>query len=123
MIPGETIIGLDMGGHLWIVLSQPTSDATIVVVSLTSHNKDSCGDHCVIVTPNEHPWPDHDSCVFYRRTDFNPIQPLDVAKARGMLRQSDPLSPALLLRIQEGALASRFTNRLVRDAIRATLGR
>ena len=123
MIPGETIIGLDAAGHLWVVLSNETAAHQVVVVSLTSHNKSSCGEHCTVIAPAEHPWIEHDSCVFYRRTDLNPVLPLDNDKARGMLRQSAPFSPDLLLRVQEGALTSRFTTAAVKAAIAETLGR
>lgn len=123
MIPGETILGLDMGEHLWVVLTSPNADGLVVVANLTTHGRSpACGPDCIVIAPSDHPWVKHDSCIYFRRADFNPTQPLDLAKAKGTLRQADAFSDALLKRVQEGALQSRFVAPRLKEAIRATLG-
>lgn len=118
MIPGETILGLDAGQHLWVVLTSPDSDGNVVITNLTTHGQSpACGSHCVVIKPEEHAWLKHDSCIYYRRADFNPVQPLDTAKSKGTLNQADPMSDAVLTRIREGALQSRFVAPRLKSAI------
>jgi hypothetical protein len=118
VIPGETLRDFDMGGHLYVVLTPELADGTIVVANLTTHGRSpACGDGCTIVKPNEHSWVERDSCVYFRGTIFTAAAPLERAKERGELRQSDPCSPTLLKRIQDGALASRFVASALKDAI------
>jgi hypothetical protein len=120
--PGETIVGLDFQNHLWIVVSAVSREQRVALVNLTTHGRSSaCGNHCVIIAPGEHPYVTRPSCVYYRGAYLNPNQPLDDAKASGNLNQHEPFQPDLLLRIQRGALNSRFTVDEVRDAISDTL--
>ena len=122
MNPGETILGFDLGNHLWVVLSTPTADGQIALANLTTHGRlATCSDSCVIVSSGEHPYVVRDSCVYYRGALLNPVAPLDGAKAIGVLQQHEPCSPELLRRIQDGALASRFGAGVVKAAIQATL--
>ena len=104
MDPGETILGLDFGNHLWIVLSVETDPPDVWWWD-----------------PGEHEYPSRDSCVYYRGAILNPVRPLDDARIRGVLQQREPFDPDLLLRVQHGALASRMTSQNVKDAIRRTL--
>jgi len=118
---GETIVGLDMQRHLWVVLSAPDAEGNVAVANLTTHGKPSCGDFCVVVTPAEHPFLRRDSCVYYRGASLNPVAPLDEYKTRGALNQSVPMPAEVVKRIQDGALASKFTQGVVKDAIRASM--
>lgn len=119
--PGETILGLDFGNHLWIVLSDATGDGEIALANLTTHGRlPSCGDGCAVVRPGEHPYPVRDSCVYYRGATLNPLAPLADAKRRGELQQREPFGPALLRRVRDGALASPLTSPRVKAAIEAT---
>ena len=47
---------------------------------------------------------------------------LENAKSHGYFLLQPSVSPLLLRRIQDGALASRFTQQAIQDAVRATLG-
>lgn len=116
MNPGETIIGLDFGGHLWVILSEVV-DGQVVVTNLTTHGKASCGTHCVVIAVGEHSYLRRDSCVYYRGATFNPVEPLRWAQANGTLRQADPVSTEVLNRIRAGVQASRFTSPRVRAAM------
>ena len=124
MDPGETILGLDFGNHLWIVLSIETDAGLVALANLTTHGRQRiCGSGCVVVGSGEHEYPSRDSCVYYRGAILNPVRPLDDARIRGVLQQREPFDPDLLLRVQHGALASRMTSQNVKDAIRRTLDR
>ncbi len=121
MKPGETIIGLDFGNHLWIVVSAPTSAGEIALVNLTTHGRGLlCGPACTIVTTGEHPYVTRESCVYYRAAYLNPLAPLLAAREQGALRQHEPLSMELLRRVQDGALAHNMVDRIVKLAIEAS---
>lgn len=121
--PGDTIVGLDMGGHIWVVLSQPTSGGEIAVVNLTKHGRPRYADHgrCTVVHESEYSVLQSDSCVYLRAANMNPLRPLLSDQAAGRLPQRAPLPPAVLRRVQRAVLGYRFTTDAVRDAIRATI--
>lgn len=123
IVPGDAIIGLDMGGHISVVLSNPTAEDEIAVVNLSKHGRPRYSDHahCVIVRRAEYPVLYSDSCVFLRSANLNPLAPLLADQAKGNLAQRDSVPPAILLRIQRAVLEFRFTPYPVRDAIRATI--
>ena len=125
MKPGDTFLGLDDRGHLGIVLIVSTADGSAVVANLTTHDqarKRFCSNDCVIVRPGEHPYPWHDSCVFYRNAFLTRQDLLQRGLDNGTYSLRDPLSEALLQRIREGALDSGLTDRAVKAAIRRSLG-
>lgn len=121
--PGDTIVGLDMGGHIWVVLSQPTPGGEIAIVNLTKHGRPRYADHerCTVVRQSEYSVLQSDSCVYLRAAGMNPLQPLLSDQAAGRLPQQAPLPPAILRRVQRAVLDYRFTQDVVRDAIRVTV--
>lgn len=124
MTPGETFIGYDWRNHFWIVLSLPTERGEIALANLTTHGRSArCGDHCIVVRPGEHPFVQRESCVHYRKATLGLTQPLDAARERRTLAVREPISAKLLLRAQEGALASCLTKPAFKAAVRATLER
>ena len=126
MNPGDTFFGLDERGHLWIVLTSETADGEVVVANLTTHDPErrrTCDDRCVVVRPGEHPYPSHDSCVFYRDAFLTRAELLRQGLANRTYRPGDPLAPSLLGRIRQGALDSALTAAPVKAAIRWGLTR
>ena len=126
MNPGDTLTGLDAQNHLWIVLAVSVADGSAVVANLTTHDhrrKTFCSRDCVIVRPGEHPYPSHDSCVFYRDAFLTRFDLLQQGLDNRTYSHGDPLSEALLSRIRQGALNSRLTGQPVKAAIRRSLGR
>lgn len=124
MIPGETFVGYDLGNHLWIVLSLPTGHGEVALANLTTHGRPgSCGAHCVVVHPGEHPFVRWESCVHYRKAVLGLAGPLDEARERRMLQMRPPVGPELLRRAQDGALATHETDDEFKAAVRATLER
>lgn len=118
MNPGETIRGLDFQNHLWVVLSLADARDDLLLVNFTSHNKSSCGPHCIVVLETEYAAIDHASCVYYRGMIFNARGPLMAARENGSLIQDDPLPAEILRRVQRGALASRFLTPRMEAALR-----
>ena len=125
MRPGDTVFGIDPGNHLWMVLTSPAAAGEVAVANLTTHDPERrrlCGDHCVVVRPEEHPYPQRDSCVFYRDAFLTSAEQLRRGESRNLYRVGEPLEPGLLARIRQGALASRLTSEAVKAAIRQDQG-
>ena len=121
--PGDTFWGIDRQHHLWIALTAPASDGGIIVANFTSHHPStnaSCDEHCTVVNPGEHPYPRRSSCVYYRGIRTENQQDIMGGIARPF-RRGEPLSHALLRRVQQGALDSDLVPRAVKDAVRASL--
>lgn len=121
--PGDTFWGIDRQHHLWIALTAPELDGGIFVANFTSHypaDKESCDTDCTVVNPGEHPYPRRPSCIFYRGSHAE--NQTDILRGiERPFRRGEPLSPALLRRIQQGALDSSRTPDDVKDAVRASL--
>lgn len=121
--PGDTFWGIDRQHHLWIALTAPTPDGSIIVANFTSHypsDKASCDANCTVVNPGEHPYPRRPSCIFYEGIRAENQRHVLEGIERPF-RRSEPLSPALLRRVQRGALDSARVPRAVKDAVRASL--
>ena len=119
---GDTFFGLDHRGHLWIVLTSPNPQGEVVLVSLTTHDaprRAFCDKRCVIIQPGEHPYPRHDSCVFYRDAFLTDTQLLRRGVDNRTYRVGDPLTAELLERVRQGALDSELTSPDVRRAVRS----
>jgi len=63
--PGETVLGVDEGNHLHIVLSTETDAGQVAIANFTthyeSHRRRPTG--CLIIAPHEHPWLRHESVL------------------------------------------------------------
>ncbi len=71
----------------------------------------------MLLSPGEHPFVRHETCVFYRAAHFSSEHKLDEHRASGVLDLRAPLTGDLLTRIQDGALRSPLANEAVRHAI------
>ncbi len=120
MNAGDTLLGLDQQGHLWMVLTSENAGGEVVVANLTTHSPEKywCSERCVIVRPGEHPYPAHDSCVFYRDAFLTSASVLQQGVDNRTYRMNEPLSAPLLMRIRRGALDSPLTLADVKAAIR-----
>ena len=124
MNPGETFRGYDLQNHLWVVLSFATEGGRVALANLTTHGRArTCSKDCVIVRPGEHAFVVRDSCMHYQRATLGIERLLDEAKEGRTLDQHAPLNAEVLLRVQEGALASQFPDRPFKDAVRDALNR
>ena len=122
--PGDTFWGLDRQHHLWIALTPLAPDGSIFVANFTSHHpseKASCDERCTVVNPGEHPYPRRPSCIFYEGIRTETQQDIMEGIERPF-RRGEPLSPALLRRVRQGALDSDRVARAIKDAVRAALG-
>jgi hypothetical protein len=113
---GDTI----KSDHLLIICSDPLADGSVVAFNLTSKDWDS--DLTCVVKPGEHPYVKHDSVIAYHWGEF--LTPRHIERLLLFAPvQYGPVSPELLRRIQEGALASDDTRPDIKKDIRTVLGR
>lgn len=120
MTPGDTLIGLDAGGHLWVVISSERN-GQVAVVNITTHRDESCIDSACHIEAGEHPQVSRRSCVFYRKAFMTSAEILTKALERNIFQRREPLSAALLRRVQEGARTSGFTAHEVKSAVASSI--
>jgi len=100
--PGDTI----KSHHLLIICSGPLPDGSVVAFNLTSRDWDS--DQTCVVKVGEHPYVVRDSVIAYRYGEL--LTPRHIARLQLLApKEYGPISPQLLLRIQEGAIKSDQT--------------
>lgn len=117
---GETFFGLDEQGHLWIIVSEADDEGRVAAVNFTTHDparRAHCGSDCVIVVPGEHPYPSHDSCIYYRGAALPDLDLIRERVASGRYEAHEPVSAPLLERVRVGALTSEAPEH-VKAAIR-----
>lgn len=94
--------------HLWIVLTEPSSDADqMVIVNVTSLRKGA--DTTVVLQPGDHPFIVKPSVIYYAGARVVHVKNVEKGFAAGICVPDDSCSPDLMARIQEGLLRSRFT--------------
>ena len=124
MNTGDTFFGIDEKGHLWVILSDVANDGSVAIANFTTHDPErrpTCDDTCVVVTPAEHSYPTHDSCIFEQGTLPANLRLIRERVATGKYEEHDPLSAPLLERIQQGALDSPHTPEPIKTAIQRSL--
>lgn len=121
---GDTFRGFDAANHLFMVLSRETADGDIALANITTHRPTGlCRRRsCLVLMPGEHPFVRHPTCIPYEYALMYAARTLDAQIEAGTLQQDEPLSEALLSRIQHAALAATDIKPQVQDAVRATLG-
>lgn len=90
-----------------MVLTSPTAAGDVAVANLTTHDPERrslCGDHCVVVRPEEHPYPKRDSCVFYRDAFLTSAALLRRGESKRLYRIGEPLVPDCLRGSAKGLL-------------------
>jgi hypothetical protein len=92
--------------HLWVILSDPGLDPDrVLFVSLTSH--DVTKEDVCLIAAGEHPFVQHQTCVFYEDIREAPLAVLDRLRDSGRLQPREPVSADLLDRIRRGVSLSR----------------
>lgn len=120
---GDAFRGIDSLHHVWFILTNPAHDGGVVITNFTSHRpgeKITCGRHCVIVQPGEHPYLIRTTCIFYQDIRITTVNQI-VNGIAGDFRREEPLSPELLRRIQQGALDSDHVAEAVKGAVRRSM--
>ncbi len=91
--------------HVWLIYSDPDRDpGKKLIVSFTTWQPHL--DQACILEAGEHPFIVHRTVVEYPRTRLVTDAQLEQLRMAGRLQLLDPLSPALLAKVREGAMAS-----------------
>jgi hypothetical protein len=102
--PGFTFL-TELDRHLWVILSDPAQDdQNVVIVSITTlepHKDQAC-----LIPRGSHPWVTHDSCVAYDFARTVKQADLFALKDSGKIHLQEPLSEAILKKIQQAAADS-----------------
>lgn len=107
------------GDHLWIVISAPAIDGGVLVVACVSITTNApWKDQTCVLNAGEHSFVRHETVVGYNRAELRNASQIAQAIASGQLIADDDVAPALLTRIQNGALKSARTPNLVKDFLR-----
>ena len=95
-----------------------------MVGNLTKHRPEKtwCSSQCVVVRPEDHPYPSVDSCVYVRDAAPTSVKELRRGVQNQTYKMSDPMSAPLLERVQRGMLNSPLTPTDVKAAIQRELG-
>lgn len=100
MDAGDTFLIPNLGDdHLWMIISDPTADATRVVVVCFLSWSPTLDQACVL-HGGEHPFVKHETCVHYPWARIVPTAQLDEMRKRGDLISKAPLSAELLAQIR-----------------------
>ena len=105
--------------HRWVIISLPDRDGA-VQVNFTSPGGYITETTCV-VTPRECDFLDHDSLVAYQFAELITLDDYQSRKAQGLLTRVGRVAPAVVRRMQDGALESRNVAGRHRAKIRARL--
>ena len=105
---GEAFINLNptSESHLWVVSSAPTEEG-VVIFNFTKA-KPGFDSTCTIY-PEEHPFVTEPTIVFYRKGRLLTPAAEETMRNMNCFVMKEPVTPALLRKIQLGALASRYT--------------
>jgi len=120
---GSTFYGQ---GHLWVVISNPAADGSVLMVNFTSwhehvDNDKTCDETCIMEV-GDHPSITHRTVVYYaKRRDVTAAHQEAMLKNPSLAPSGAPVSTELLRRIQEGALESDFVSERQKKAVAASL--
>jgi hypothetical protein len=94
-----------LDNHLWVVLSDPKIDpGKVLLVSLTTAT--ALKEQICLLEVGDHPWIRHKTCAYYEYPKVVSLATLYKLKDTGQLDLREPLSPAVLERMREGAALS-----------------
>lgn len=104
--------------HLWIVISAPLPDGSLITVNCTTRRQGSDGS--CLIEAGDHPFILHDTIIAYDRAVVVPRekQRFMDANPTGCIYR-EPASPELIQRAQRGALISDETPQKIQAALRA----
>jgi hypothetical protein len=106
--------------HLFIVISRPAADGSVVIISFTSW-KFGCDESCII-EDGEHPFVHGRTVLSYPHAKSITLAEQAYILANPTLAVPHrPVSPELLARIQNAVVTSRLVAGKLRAAVRASI--
>ena len=110
--------------HLWVVITTPVGkNGVFIAVNMTSIKNGVPKDGNCVILPGEHPFVVTETEMYYIKAREWQVSGFDSLASYGASFQPNkPVTNALLLRIQQGALASTFMETGFQKAVRRELG-
>jgi hypothetical protein len=105
--------------HLYFVLTEPDEQGDVVIVNITTHAAGK--DATVILQSGDHPFVRYPSSVYYALAKTAPWPAIRKGLDEGLIVQKESLGDAVLDRVRRGGLASPFTPRKIKAALRQAL--
>lgn len=107
---GRTLFLQPQGGHLWVVVTEPTGDPPqVLLVNFTTYRRPS--DPTLILQPGSHSFIDRPTAVSYGDAKLAGVEVLEQLVNAGAARFHDDCTEPLLASIQQGLLTSPRTPR------------
>ena len=109
-------------GHLWVVISEPTPDGSVIMVSLTTFRPTA--DSTCLLSPGDHPFVVHATTISYQHARLVPLETQRTMEAqRQICIPREPMSRPVLERIRDGALKSDLMPQKLQAILRFQLSR
>ena len=103
------------GNHLFAIITDPSQEGTHLLVCFSSLKPGVHHDPACLVNVGEHPFVTVPSAVEYRFARVEPSAHLVKCVAGWTFKRGEPVSDALLQKIRDGVLKSRFATRFIKD--------
>ncbi len=106
MSEGDTFLPPPPFNHLYVVISNPSLDGRVVMVSFTTHTPNE--EQLCIIESGEHPFVNRKTAVRYKDARSATTAQLEAVVKIGQLKPHSPVSAELLARMRVGAASSDF---------------
>jgi len=97
--------------HLWIVITPPSEGEVVTVCVVTAHKR---SERLVVLDAGDHPFIKHESVIAYFYSKIRAVADIEAAIQSGLAKAREPVSDAILKRVQSGLVDSDFTPNAVR---------
>ncbi len=106
---GDTFIiaepGTSLDSHLWMVISEPTASAFVLLVNLTTFRADK--DLACVLDVGDHPFIKHQTCVNYQKAKLIATAQLEKVLQLPHVKTHAKLTPQLLQKIRNASANSQ----------------
>lgn len=105
--------------HLWIIITPPTEGEVVTVCMVTAHKK---SERLVVLDVGDHPFIKHESIIAYRWSKIRAVDEIESAFLTQAAKPREPVSDAILRKVQAGLLDSDFTPNGVLHYYKSVMG-
>ncbi len=118
MRPGDTFLSTVDGGHLWVIVTEPNELGEVVCATFTTKRERS--DTTTICQIGEHPFFRHETVVAHNQCLQYTTAMIEEYFEDGTFVSREACTPALLRKVRDGLIASKFTPKYIRTAVAAS---
>jgi hypothetical protein len=118
MRAGDTFLSNLDGGHLWVIVTEPSESGEVVCATFTTRRAHS--ETTTICQAGEHPFFRRETVVPHNQSLQYRIVMIEEYFGDGTFVPRTPCSPELLQKVRDGILSSDFTPNYIRAAVNAS---